>query len=67
MHIMSSMEQNNHKGALGMNEKTYKTMSLAGGGNIAVGIIVLVTGLAAGAVMIVTGARLLKRKSDLIF
>lgn len=67
MHIMSSMEQNNHKGALNMNEKTYKTMSQAGGGSIAVGIIVLVTGLAAGIVMIVTGARLLKRKSDLIF
>ena len=31
-----------------MSEKTYKTMSTVGGGNIALGIVVLVTGLAAG-------------------
>jgi hypothetical protein len=32
-----------------MNEKAYKTMSLAGAAGITVGIIVMVTGVAAGA------------------
>lgn len=50
-----------------MNEKTYKTMSTVGSGNIALGIVVLVTGLAAGILMIVNGARLLKRKSEIMF
>lgn len=50
-----------------MNEKTYKTMSTVGGGNIALGIVVLVTGLAAGILMIINGARLLKRKSEIMF
>ncbi len=42
-----------------MSEKTYKTMSTVGGGNIAFGIVGLVTGLAAGILIIVSGARLL--------
>lgn len=67
MHIMKSMEQNRLKGAVTMNEKTYKTMSRAGGSSIAIGIIVMVTGLATGILMIVNGAHLLKRKADLIF
>lgn len=50
-----------------MNEKAYKTMAGVGAGNIAVGIIVLTVGLAAGILMIVNGGRLLKRKSDLTF
>ena len=50
-----------------MSEKTYKTMSTVGGGNIALGIVVLVTGLAAGILIIVSGARLLKRKSEIMF
>lgn len=50
-----------------MSEKAYKTMSQAGAANIATGIIVLVTGLAAGVLMIVQGGRLLKNKSDLTF
>lgn len=50
-----------------MNEKAYKTMSGVGGGSIALGIIVLVTGLVTGILMIVNGGRLLKKKSDLIF
>ena len=31
-----------------MNEKAYKAMSLAGAANIAVGIVILVVGIAAG-------------------
>lgn len=49
-----------------MNEKIYKTMSCTGACSIAVGIITLVTGVAAGVLMIVSGSRLLKRKSDIL-
>ena len=49
-----------------MNEKVYKTMTGAGAGNIAVGIVVLVTGIVSGSLMIVNGARLLKRKSEIL-
>ncbi|MCH1982595.1 hypothetical protein MCG98_08445 [Ruminococcus sp. OA3] len=45
-----------------MNEKTYRTMSRVGGGSIALGIIVVVTGVVTGILMIVGGARLLKEK-----
>ena len=48
-----------------MSEKAYKTMAGAGAANIAVGIIVLVTGIASGILLIVQGGRLLKNKSDL--
>ena len=49
-----------------MNEKAYKTMSLAAAG-ITVGIIVMVTGVAAGIISIVSGAKLLKDKKGLTF
>ena len=49
------------------NEKTYKLMGRVGGGTLALGIIVLVTGVVTGILMIVNGARLLKGKSDLMF
>ena len=49
-----------------MNEKVYKTMTGAGAGSIAVGIVVLVTGIVSGILMIVNGARLLKRKSEIL-
>ena len=49
-----------------MNEKIYKTMASSGAGSLAVGIITLVTGVAAGVLMIVSGSRLLKRKSDIL-
>ena len=38
-----------------------------GAGNIALGVVVLISGIACGVVAIVSGARLLKRKSDIIF
>ena len=45
-----------------MNEKVYRSMSLAGACNIAVGIVILVVGIAAGVMAIVSGAGLLKTK-----
>ena len=49
-----------------MNEKIYKTMSRTGACSVAVGIVPLVTGVATGILMIISGARLLKRKSDIL-
>ena len=50
-----------------MNERIYKTMTRCGAGNIALGIIVLVSGISAGILILVNGARLLKRKSEITF
>lgn len=50
-----------------MREKSYKIMKSVGGGNIALGIIVLVTGIVTGVMIIVNGGRLLKEKSDILF
>lgn len=48
-------------------EKAYRTMRNSGAGSIAVGIIVLVVGIATGIVSIVNGAALLKNKNDITF
>lgn len=50
-----------------MNEKVYKSMSFAGAANITVGIIVVVVGVAAGIISIISGARLLKEKRGVTF
>lgn len=50
-----------------MNEKAYKAMSFAGTTNITVGIIVVVVGMAAGIISIISGARLIKEKKGLTF
>lgn len=50
-----------------MNEKTYKTMTVTGAGNIVLGIIILVTGIVCGILTIVNGARLIRHKSEIIF
>lgn len=50
-----------------MNEKIYKTMTTVGAENIVLGVIMIVTGIAAGVITIVGGARLLKNKSGLTF
>ena len=50
-----------------MNEKIFKTMGAAGAGAIAVGIVIVVAGLAAGIISIVNGSLLLKRRKDVIF
>ena len=49
-----------------MNEIIYKTMASSGAGSLALGIVVLVTGLVTGILMIVNGARLLRRKSEIL-
>ena len=46
-----------------MNEKIYKTMGRVGGGNIAMGAVLVV----AGVLMIVSGAGLLKRRGEIMF
>ena len=43
-----------------MNEKVYKTMAGIGGGTLAIGIVVLVTGIVSGTMLIINGARLIK-------
>ena len=55
------------KGDLHMNEKVYRSMSLAGACNIAVGIVILVVGIAAGVMAIISGAGLLKTKKNIMF
>lgn len=50
-----------------MNEKVYKTMSRCGAGSIVLGIVALVSGTVTGVLMLVTGAKLLKRKSEITF
>lgn len=50
-----------------MNEEAYKAMSFAGAANIAVGIIVVVVGMTAGIISIISGARLLREKRGLTF
>ena len=65
MHTMNSTEQNRQERL--MNEKIYKMMTTVGAGNIVLGVIMIVTGIAAGVITIVGGARLLKNKSGLTF
>lgn len=48
-------------------EKVYKTMRNTGASNIAIGVIMIVAGLAAGTMAIVSGTILLKRKSEITF
>ena len=48
-------------------ERIYKTMRNTGAANIAVGIVLISVGLIAGIVSSVTGAILLKRKSEITF
>ena len=50
-----------------MNEKLYKMMGASGAGNIAIGIISVVTGVVGGVLLIITGARLLKKRSEIMF
>lgn len=49
-----------------MNEKVYKTVGGAGAANIAVGIVVLVTGIVSGILMIVHGAKLLHSRKNVL-
>lgn len=48
-------------------EKLYKTMGTVGGANIALGIIVLVTGVTTGILTIVSGAKILASRKKFYF
>lgn len=48
-------------------EKLYKTLGLSGAASIAIGIVVIVVGVAAGILSIVTGAKLINSKKGMIF
>ncbi len=50
-----------------MNEKAYKTMNFAGAAGVTIGIVMIVTGLAAGIIAVVSGVRLLRDKKGLTF
>lgn len=50
-----------------MNEKVYKTMSSVGGWNIALGVLMIVVGVAMGILSIIHGGRLLHDKKDITF
>lgn len=50
-----------------MMEKIYKTMKSVGVWNLVLGIVLILSGLAAGTFLIINGAKLLKKKSDLLF
>lgn len=50
-----------------MVEKVYKTMKSVGAFNLVMGILLIVSGIIAGAAVIVNGAKLLTDKSDLTF
>lgn len=49
-----------------MNEKIYRTMSRTGAGTLALGIVVLVTGITSGILLIINGARLIKDKFEIM-
>lgn len=48
-------------------ERVYKIMGNTGAANIAIGIVIIVIGVAAGIISIVCGAKLVKGKKGLIF
>ena len=55
------------KGGDQMGEQAYKTMKSVGIFNLIFGIVTIVAGVSAGVVLIVTGGRLLKKKSNILF
>lgn len=50
-----------------MNEKVYKSMKHTGVTNIIMGIIVMAVGVTCGILSIISGAKLIKAKSSIIF
>lgn len=50
-----------------MMEKIYNTMKSVGVWNLVLGILMIITGAVAGTLLILNGARLLRKKSDLLF
>ncbi len=50
-----------------MSEKVYMAMKSVGVGNLVMGILFIVAGIAGGIVMIISGGILLKKKSEILF
>ncbi|SFR76895.1 hypothetical protein [Anaeromicropila populeti] len=50
-----------------MGEKVYKTMKSVGIVNLVMGIVLISIGVAVGTVMLVSGGRLIKNKSEVLF
>ena len=50
-----------------MEERVYKVMGGAGAANIAIGVIIMVTGIVTGTLMLVAGAKLLNSRSKILF
>lgn len=50
-----------------MEEKVYKTMRGTGAWNIVIGVVLLVIGVAAGVMLIVSGGKLLADKRKILF
>lgn len=50
-----------------MEEKVYHTMKSTGISNLVIGILILVFGIASGIAVIVNGAKLIRKKKDLMF
>ena len=48
-------------------ERVYKAMKSVGSFNIVIGILLIVGGIASGTAIIVKGANLLRKKSDILF
>ena len=48
-------------------EKVYKAMKSVGAFNVAIGILMIVSGIALGVLVITRGAKLLKQKSEILF
>ena len=50
-----------------MGEQAYKTMKSVGILNLIIGILTIAAGIGAGVCMIISGGRLLKKKSNILF
>ncbi len=50
-----------------MEEKLYRTMRGTGAANIVIGVLTLVVGITSGILLLISGAKLLSRKSNILF
>ncbi len=50
-----------------MEENIYRTMKSVGVGNLVLGILIIIIGIAAGVSSIVSGAKLIRKRKDLMF
>ena len=64
MIIMKSMVSSNYR-RLFMNKKSARKLAVAGGGNIAIGVILLVCGIVLGVLSIVNGAMVLTSRKEM--